>query len=67
LLNDQNVAFLQDLVKRIQETGFKDVHVVPQMFFVLAVKPDGTPVRMVVDSDTLKTLEVPEWPAERSQ
>ena len=28
MLNDQNVA---DLVKRIEQTGFKDVHVVPQM------------------------------------
>jgi len=66
LLNEQNLVFLQDLVKRIEQTGFKDVHVVPQMFFVVAVKPDGTPVRMIVDSDTLKTLEVPERSAEPS-
>jgi len=46
-------------VKRIEETGYRQVHEVPQMFFVLGTKPDGMPVRMVVDSDSLKTIELP--------
>jgi hypothetical protein len=47
-----------ELKKRVEEVGFKDVEVVPQMFVVVAKKPDGRGVSMIVDAETLQALQL---------
>ena len=53
-----NVAFLRDLTKRIEDAGYSKVRMIPQMFVVLAVRSDGKPITLIVDSRTLKAVEV---------
>jgi hypothetical protein len=53
-----NVAFLRDLTKRIEGAGYSKVQMIPQMFVVLAVRSDGKPITLIVDSNTLKATEV---------
>jgi hypothetical protein len=53
-----NIAFLRDLTKRVEEAGYTKVRMVPQMFVVLAVRSDGKPITLIVDSNTLKAAEV---------
>lgn len=53
-----NVAFLRDLTKRIEDAGYRKVRMIPQMFVVLAVRSDGKPITLIVDSNTLKAAEV---------
>jgi hypothetical protein len=48
----------EELKKRVEEVGFKDVEVVPQMFVVVAKKPDGRGVSMIVDAETLQALQL---------
>ena len=48
----------EELKKKVEEVGFKDVEVVPRMFVVLAKKPDGQGVSMIVDADTLQALQL---------
>jgi hypothetical protein len=59
-LNAQQPAVksTEELKKRVEEVGFKDVEVVPRMFVVLAKKPDGQGVSMIVDADTLQALQL---------
>jgi len=47
-----------ELKKRVEEVGFKDVEVVPQMFVVIAKKPDGRGVSMIIDAETLQALQL---------
>jgi hypothetical protein len=47
-----------ELKKKVEEVGFKDVEVVPQMFVVIAKKPDGRGVSMIVDAETLQALQL---------
>ncbi len=49
-----NVAFLRDLTRRIEGAGYSKVRMIPQMFVVLAVRADGKPITLIVDSNTLK-------------
>jgi len=53
-----NAAFLRDLTKRIAGAGYSKVQMIPQMFVVLAVRSDGKPITLIVDSNTLKATEV---------
>lgn len=48
----------EELKKKVEEVGFKDVKIVPQMFVVLAKKPDGQGVSMIVDAQTLQALQI---------
>jgi hypothetical protein len=48
----------EELKKKVEEVGFKDVEVVPRMFVVLAKKPDGQGVSMIVDADSLQALQL---------
>lgn len=48
----------EELKKKVEEVGFKDVEIVPQMFVVLAKKPDGKGVSMIVDAETLQALQL---------
>ena len=59
-LNTQRSAAksADELKKRVEEVGFKDVEIVPQMFVVLAKKPDGRGVSMIVDAETLEALQL---------
>jgi hypothetical protein len=52
-----NAMFLAELRKRLQQKGYEQVQVVPQMFVVLA-KESGRSVTLIVDSDSLQTLAV---------
>lgn len=51
-------ANTEELKKKIEQGGFKDVEVVPRMFVVLARKPDGQGVSLIVDADTLQALQL---------
>lgn len=51
-------ANTDELKKRVEAVGFKDVEVVPQMFVVVAKKPDGGGVSMIVDAETLQALQL---------
>jgi len=51
-------ANVEELKKRVEEGGFKDVEIVPQMFVVMAKKPDGRGVSMIVDAETLQALQL---------
>ena len=53
-----NVAFLRDLTKRIEGAGYSKVRMIPQMFVVLAIRADGKPITLIVDSNTLNAVEV---------
>jgi len=48
----------EELKKKVEQSGFKDVQVVPRMFVVLAKKPDGQGVSMIVDADTMQALQL---------
>ena len=53
-----NVEFLRDLTNRIEDAGYTSVRMIPQMFVVIAVRSDGKPVTLLVDSNSLKATEV---------
>ena len=48
----------EELKKKVEEVGFKDVQVIPHMFVVVAKKPDGQNVSMIVDALTLQALQL---------
>ncbi len=49
---------VEELKKKVGEVGFKDVEIMPQMLVVLAKKPDGRGVSMIVDVQTLQALQL---------
>jgi hypothetical protein len=51
-------ATTEELKKKVEQGGFKDVEVVPRMFVVLAKKPDGQGVSLIVDADTMQALQL---------
>ena len=53
-----NAEFLRDLTKRVEGAGYSKVRMIPQMFVVLAIRADGKPITLIVDSNTLKAAEV---------
>ena len=55
---DRPAASTEELKKKVEQGGFKDVEVVPRMFVVLARKPDGQGVSLIVDADTLQALQL---------
>ena len=54
------VTSAEELKKKVEEVGFKDVEIVPQMFVVLAKKPDGRGVSLIVDAQTMQALQLGE-------
>jgi hypothetical protein len=56
-LDAANRLFLAELRKRMQQKGYEEVEVVPQMFIVRA-KEKGRSVTLIVDSDSLQSLSV---------
>src|SRR4051794_20450753 len=56
-MDQQNVDFLRQLAMRIEQTGYRDAKVIPQMFVVVAKRRDGKDITLIVDSNTLKALE----------
>jgi hypothetical protein len=53
-----NAAFLAELKRRIERAGFEDVEIVPRVFVATGKDRQGRGVSLIVDSDTLKTLQV---------
>jgi hypothetical protein len=53
-----NSEFLSGLSKRIEGAGYSNVHMIPQMFVVLANRSDGKPTTLIVDSKSLQAVEV---------
>ena len=58
LESKSNAIFLRELTKRIEGAGYNNVHMIPQMFVVLGNRSDGKPTALIVDSKTLKAVEV---------
>jgi hypothetical protein len=58
LESKSSAIFLRELTKRIEAAGYNNVHMIPQMFVVLANRSDGTLTALIVDSKTLKAVEV---------
>src|ERR1041385_14765 len=54
------VTSAEELKKKVEEVGFKDVEIVPQMFVVLAKKPDGRGVSLIDDAQTMQALQLGE-------
>ena len=56
---DQSAAkSTEELKKKVEEVGFKDVQIMPHMFVVMAKNPDGKNVSMIVDAETLQALQL---------
>ena len=59
VMEEKSSAFLLlELSKRIEGAGYRNVHMIPQIFVVLANRSDGRPTALIVDSKTLKAVEV---------
>jgi hypothetical protein len=56
-LDAANEMFLGDLRKRLQQKGFEEVSIVPQMFVVRA-KDKGRHITLIVDSDSLQAMAI---------
>jgi hypothetical protein len=56
-LDAANEMFLAELRKRLQQKGYEEVSIVPQMFVVHA-KQNGRSVTLIVDSDSLQSLAI---------
>jgi hypothetical protein len=58
LLDKSNEEFLRALAKRIREAGYQHVQLVPQMFVAIVEKSNGERTVLIVDYNTMQTLEV---------
>jgi hypothetical protein len=52
-----NEMFLRELRERLQQKGFQEVNIVPQMF-VARAKDKGRTVTLIVDSDSLQSMAI---------
>ena len=57
-MDKANVDFLRELANRIKKSGYEQVEIVPQMFVVIAKKPEGKPQMLIVDYNTMRAIEV---------
>ena len=57
-LDKSNIEFLRQLSKSVEDAGYKHVRVVPEMFVVLVERRDGKGTVLIVNSNTLKAVEV---------
>lgn len=53
-----NEKFLLELKRRVESAGFSDVNVLPSMFVMTAKSRDGRSITLVVNSDTLRSLQI---------
>jgi hypothetical protein len=53
-----NANFLRELAKRVEGAGYNNVHMIPQMFVVLANRSGAQQTALIVDSKTLQAVEV---------
>src|SRR5258707_234798 len=51
-------ATTEELKKKVEQSGFTDVEIVPHMSVVLAKKPDWQSVSMIGDADTMQALQL---------
>lgn len=47
-----------ELKRRVQSSGFDEVDILPSIFVMTARKRDGENVTLVVNSDTLRALQI---------
>jgi hypothetical protein len=57
-LNGANDKFLMELKRRVESSGFDQVEILPSMFVITAKNRTGQNVTLVVDSDTVQTLQI---------
>jgi|SRR3954454_16608794 hypothetical protein len=57
-LDKSNIEFLRQLSKNVEDAGYKHVQIVPEMFVVLVERGDGKRIVLIVNSNTLKAVEV---------
>ena len=53
-LDEENLLFLRELQKLIEQRGYRHVRVVPQLFVAKAEDSDGKERTLIVNSDTLE-------------
>src|SRR5262245_36020157 len=53
-----SAATAAELKRRVEQVGFKDVEIVPQMFVVVAKTPDGKEVSLIVDAESMQALQL---------
>ncbi|HJS87266.1 MAG TPA: hypothetical protein VJ779_17570 [Acetobacteraceae bacterium] len=52
----QNTPIRQQLAQQLSQAGFTDVHVMPESFLVRAKDPQGRPVMMIVNPDSITAV-----------
>jgi hypothetical protein len=57
-LNSGNEKFLMELKRRVENSGFDEVDILPSMFVMTARSRSGQNVTLVVNSDTLHALQI---------
>jgi len=55
-MNGQNGALRQQITQQLSQAGFTDVHVMPESFLVRAKDPQGHPVMMVINPDSITAV-----------
>jgi hypothetical protein len=59
-MGSQGAALRQQITQQLSKAGFTDVHVMPESFLVRAKNPQGYPVMMVINPDSVTAVtEVP--------
>ena len=49
-------AAAQKIYHRLEQAGFSDVHIMPHSYLVRAKDPDGNPVMMVINPDSVTAV-----------
>ena len=55
-MNGQSGAIRQQITQQLSQAGFTDVHVMPESFLVRAKDPQGHPVMMVINPDSITAV-----------
>jgi hypothetical protein len=57
-ISSSNEKFLIELRERIERTGLSAVHIFPSLFVVTATNSQGKDISLIVNSDSLRTIEI---------
>jgi hypothetical protein len=55
-MSGQSGALRQQITQQLSQAGFTDVHVMPESFLVRAKDPQGHPVMMVINPDSITAV-----------
>ncbi|HJS84536.1 MAG TPA: hypothetical protein VJ779_03680 [Acetobacteraceae bacterium] len=55
-MGGQNATIRQHIAQQLSQAGFTDVHVMPESFLVRAKNPQGYPVLMVINPDSITAV-----------